>query len=208
MNRLPRPAAYDLVSLDAQQRESIATSKPDWLVYGTLAQMQPRVVELTGTLISDNPKTQRFYDVNLRPHSWTSDLVAHLLSLADAVKMNDEECEVLSGIFDLPEKPLRSFCEALTARMPARTVCITRGAEGCALWHRGEFVETAGFPIDIADTVGAGDAFAAALLHGFSESWKLGDIAEFANRVGALVSSRPGATPTWTLEEAASLVRE
>jgi fructokinase len=206
-HRLPRPAAYDFVSLDAQQRESIAKSKPDWLVYGTLSQMQPRVLEVTGNLISDNPKTRRFYDVNLRPHSWTGDLVAHLLSLADAVKMNDEECHELSGIFNLPETPLQSFCEGLTAKMPGRTVCITRGAEGCALWHGGEFAETAGFRIDVADTVGAGDAFSAALLHGFSENWKLGETAEFANRVGALVSSRAGAIPTWTVDEAMSLVR-
>ena len=204
---LPRPAAYDFASLDAQQRESIAKSKPNWVVYGTLSQMQPRVLEVTRNLISDNPETRLFYDVNLRPHSWTADLVANLLSLADAVKMNDEECKLLSGIFGVPDKPLRSFFEALTARMPAQTVCITRGADGCALWHEGEFVETAGFPIQVADTVGAGDAFAAALLHGFSENWKLAGIAEFANRVGALVSSKAGATPVWTLDEAASLVR-
>lgn len=204
---LPRPAAYDFASLDAQQRESIAISKPNWLVYGTLSQMEPRVLELTRTLISDTPETRRFYDVNLRPHSWTADLVANLLSLADAVKMNDEECELLSGSFGLPAQPLWRFCEALAARMPGQTVCITRGADGCALWHEGEFVETAGFTIQVADTVGAGDAFAAALLHGFSEGWKLAGIAEFANRVGALVSSKAGATPAWTLEEAASLVR-
>lgn len=204
---LPRPAAYDFVALDAGERDSIASTNPDWLVYGTLSQMQPRVLELTRTMVSDNPKTRRFYDVNLRPHSWTSDLVANLLSLADAVKMNDEECQTMSRIFSLPNKPLRSFCEALTARMRGRTVCITRGAEGCAVWHDGEFAETAGFRVDVADTVGAGDAFSAALLHAFSESWTLAHLAEFANRVGALVASRRGAAPAWTAEEAASLVR-
>jgi fructokinase len=202
---LPRPVAYDFVSLDAKQRERIANSNPRWFVYGTLSQIQPRGLELTGTLISDNPKAERFYDVNLRPQSWTADLVAHLLSLADAVKMNDEEAQLLSGVLDLPHNPLRSFCEGLTARMPARTVCITCGADGCALWHEGEYVEVPGFAIEVADTVGAGDAFAAALLHGFSEKWALADIAEFANRVGALVASRAGATPTWTVAEATSL---
>jgi fructokinase len=51
------------------------------------------------------------------------------------------------------------------------------------------------------DTVGAGDAFAAAFLHGLGSGWPLGKIADFANRVGALIAARPGAVPDWTPEE-------
>jgi len=50
--------------------------------------------------------------------------------------------------------------------------------------------------------VGAGDAFAAAFMHGLSLNRPLREIAAFANRVGALVASRHGAIPDWTLEEA------
>ena len=61
----------------------------------------------------------------------------------------------------------------------------------------------AGTPLEIASiTVGAGDAFAAAFMHGLSLSWPAAEIASFANRVGALVASRHGAIPAWTLEEA------
>jgi fructokinase len=204
---LPRPAAYDFVSLTTKQRKRLADSKPDWLAYGTLLQMRPRGLELTRNLIGDNPGAKRFYDVNLRPHCWTPDLVSELLSVADAVKMNDEEAQLLSGLFDLPGTPLQTFCKTLTGRMPVTTVCVTRGTEGCALWHQGEYVETSGFPVEVDDTVGAGDAFAAALLHGFSQQWSLTSTAEFANRVGALVASRPGATPEWTVDEAMGLLK-
>jgi fructokinase len=54
----------------------------------------------------------------------------------------------------------------------------------------------------VVDTVGAGDAFAAAFMHGLSRRWPAAEIASFANRVGALVASRHGAIPDWTLEEA------
>jgi fructokinase len=66
----------------------------------------------------------------------------------------------------------------------------------------GHYVEAAGPAVDVADSVGAGDAFAAAFMHGLSSDWAVAEIAAFANRVGALVASRDGAIPDWTLEEA------
>ena len=68
----------------------------------------------------------------------------------------------------------------------------------------GEYVECSGIPIQAADPVGAGDAFAAAFVHGLTQSWTARRLAQFANRIGSLVASRPGAIPDWTLEEAAS----
>jgi fructokinase len=76
------------------------------------------------------------------------------------------------------------------------------GNRGCAILANGNYVEAAGNPIEVADTVGAGDAFAAAFMHGLSSNWPLAEVAAFSNRVGALVASRHGAIPEWTLEEA------
>jgi len=53
----------------------------------------------------------------------------------------------------------------------------------------------------VADTVGAGDAFAAGLLHGLQQGWTAERTADFANRLGAVVASRPGAIPAWTLQD-------
>ena len=68
-----------------------------------------------------------------------------------------------------------------------------------------EYLEAPGFPIEVADTIGAGDAFSAALLHGINAGWAPSQIAAFANRVGALVASRRGGTPHWTVTEAMAL---
>jgi len=57
----------------------------------------------------------------------------------------------------------------------------------------------------VADTVGAGDAFAAALLHGLDAGWPALEVADFANRLGALVASRSGGTPEWSLAELRAL---
>jgi fructokinase len=69
----------------------------------------------------------------------------------------------------------------------------------------GEYLESLGYSVKVADTVGSGDAFAAAFLHGLGSGWPAGRIADFANRVGALTASRPGAVPDWTLAEANAL---
>ena len=70
-----------------------------------------------------------------------------------------------------------------------------------------EYIEADGYQVEVADTVGAGDAFAAAFLHGFGSGWHAPQIADFANRVGALVASRRGALPGWSVAEAMALER-
>ena len=67
------------------------------------------------------------------------------------------------------------------------------------------YVEERGCPVEVADAVGAGDAFAAAFMHGLSLKRPLREAAAFANRVGALVASRHGAIPDWSIEEAVYL---
>jgi len=71
----------------------------------------------------------------------------------------------------------------------------------------GEFAEVPGYKVKVVDTVGSGDAFTAAFLHGMGEKWPAGRIGDFANRLGALVASRAGGVPEWTLEECAELAR-
>jgi fructokinase len=68
-----------------------------------------------------------------------------------------------------------------------------------------EYIEASGHSVEVADTVGAGDAFAAAFLYGLICEWPADRIAAFANRVGALVASRDGAIPDWTVKEAVEL---
>jgi fructokinase len=53
----------------------------------------------------------------------------------------------------------------------------------------------------MVDTVGAGDAFAAGLLHEMLVGRRPAEALAFANRLGALVASRPGALPPWSTGE-------
>jgi fructokinase len=76
------------------------------------------------------------------------------------------------------------------------------------VYSRGDLVSVRGFPVEVADTVGAGDAFTAAFIHTLSDQRPMAAAARFANAVGALVASRPGAIPDWNLAEVDALLRQ
>lgn len=200
-----RPAAYDQAALTTADLEELSRNAPDWIYYGTLFPLHPNGKRLVLTLIEALPGARRFYDVNLRKDSYTPELVSELLARASVVKLNDSEAEALAALLDLPAKSPEQFCRTLSRRYALEAVCVTQGADGCSLLAGEEFVRAPGYPVPVADTVGAGDAFSAALVHGLSAKWDAGRIADFANRVGALVASRPGGTPLWTLGEALAL---
>jgi fructokinase len=167
--------------------------------------MSEQAHELTLRLLNAAPGAQRFYDVNLRADSYTPQLVREVAQLAHIVKLSEEELPCMSEIVGITASSLEKVCREFAHCFNLKAVCITRGPHGCALLLHDEFLEAPGFRVQVADTVGAGDAFSAALIHGIHAGWPMRQIAEFSNRIGALVASRPGGTPQWTMKEALAL---
>ena len=202
-----RPAAYDSMKLDKPALERLAASEPDWLCYGTLLSMYSRGGNALFETMDALPRARRFYDVNLRPKSFTPELVLALLGRATVVKLNQDEVHSLDVMFQRSDRTLEEFCRDHAARFGWEAVCVTRGELGCALLVRDQYVEVPGYRVEVADTVGAGDAFAAAFLHGLNSGWPAEQIGDFANRLGALVASRPGGAAPWSPDEIQALSR-
>ncbi len=192
-----RPAAYDLLQLTTEDYEWLTAQRPSWIYFGTLSQMAPEVRATTARLMELNPSADRFYDVNLRKNSFTRELVRDLLALANYVKLNELEANTVMEMFGSHERSLEEFCRAYAAAFSWKAVCVTRGENGSAILLGDQYHEAGGFPIQVADAVGAGDAFAAALVHGISAGWSAPQVADFGNRIGALVASREGAVPPY-----------
>ena len=200
-----RPAAYDCLELDANDMHRIAAFSPHWIYFGTLYQMVPQARELARHLMVCVPEARRFYDVNLRKDSYTPELVKDLLALADAVKLNEDEVAKVDEMLGARHGTLESFCRSRMEEFGWQAVCVTRGGSGCAILTEEGYVEVAGYRVKVQDTVGAGDSFAAAFVHGLEKGWPAAQIGDFANRVGALVASRAGGTPEWTPDECYAL---
>lgn len=148
------------------------------------------------------------YDVNLRPPFFERAWIEQSLRRAKIVKLNNDEVRVLSSLFATSTETDQDFAKWLLSEQPqTELVCVTRGADGCLAVSRTESIDVPGIAVRVADTVGAGDAFTAALIQTRLSGWSLRRSVEFANRVGSLVASRPGAMPILRVE-LAELKRE
>lgn len=204
---IKRPAAFDFLHLDAPLLSEIGSFRPDWIYFGTLAQTNPRNEDLLYSLIARIPDARCFYDMNLRDSHWDLSLVQRLSRLASIVKLNEGEAETLFRLTCNSERfSLEDFCRQWSSTYGGNVICITLGNRGCAIWRDGVFETFNGFSVKVVDTVGAGDAFGAAFLHGHQIGWPIEHTASFANALGALVASRAGATPVWTTDECLQLM--
>lgn len=205
----PRPAAFDDLAIDAATMSRLEAHPPKWLYFGTLTQTNPSNENLLRALIQRLPGVKSFYDINLRVGLWNLPLVQGLSALADVIKLNEDEARMLhrlaghAGAFSID-----SFCRQWSAVHSVDTICVTRGGDGCAVFSKNRLHVFPGYPITVVDTVGAGDAFAAAFLHGILLGWPAARLASFANALGALVASRPGAIPEWSSAECTNLMAE
>jgi fructokinase len=137
----------------------------------------------------------RVFDVNLRQNFYSRRVLEESMQLANMIKLNQDELPKIMQLFELEHRRDEDSAQRLRSLYDLKLVCVTRGNEGSLLVSAAECSEHRGFRVKVADTVGAGDAFTAALVHGYLRGRALDEINETANRVGAWVASQPGATP-------------
>lgn len=205
---IDRPAAFDRLEIDEALLVRIAAFEPDWVYFGTLAQAEPQNEAALNRVLARVPQAKRLYDINLRTGHWNLPLVQRLSAFADIIKLNETEASILSDL-ELGDAmtELHAFCSYWASTYDVGTICVTLGAEGCAIYRAGKLSRFPGYCVDVVDTVGAGDAFTAAFLHGVHAQWPLEQTAALANALGALVASRAGATPVWNIGECQSLIQ-
>jgi fructokinase len=139
----------------------------------------------------------RVFDVNLRQHFFSPEILAASIRTATVVKLNHEELPRVLSALGLPAASSDlEGARAVIAKHGPTLVCITRGDRGSLLVTDTDHAEHAGFKVQVADTVGSGDAFTAALAHGFCNGHPLSQISDTANRLGAWVATQSGATPS------------
>jgi len=204
---IERPAAYDFAELTESGAALLAAWKPEWVYFGTLYQAQAGGTAVAGRVFATLPGVRRFFDVNLRRDSYTPELAAELMRRADVLKLNEDEVRVLAPVAGAPPQSVERFCEFCAREYGCEAVAVTLGERGCAVRSGREYTEAPGYRVRVKDTVGAGDAFAAAFLHGVANGWPAPEVADFSNRAGAVVASHAGAIPEWTIEDARRLRR-
>lgn len=190
------PAAWDAIALADGVQQRMATA--DALVFGSLAQRATPSRQTIHRLCSAGD-AMRVFDINLRPPYISRDVVEHSLNAADVVKLNTDELHHLRHWFDLPAARADALRD-IASTFGCTSVCITGGNEGAWLWRKGTCVHHPGYDVNVADTVGAGDAFLSALLTGLLAGRGGKPLLALANRLGAYVASHAGAHPAYQVD--------
>jgi fructokinase len=192
---IAEPVAWDFLEWSAPWQD--LAKKLDAVCFGSLAQRSlPSRMTIRNFLRATPPEAVRIFDVNLRQNFYTPQVLAESMRLATIVKLNHEELPRIMTLFDLEHRSEQASSRHLLSSFDLKLVCVTRGNGGSLLVSSGEYSEHGGFQVKVADTVGAGDAFTAALVHGYLRGLPLEQVNVRANRVGAWVASQPGATPS------------
>ena len=198
--------AYDNMGVDTELM--YAAKESDAIIYGTLASRHEstrdtilKLLEITGGI--------KVIDVNLRPPFDTREVTETMLSKADIAKLNDDELKTISGWYKI-ELPDKEALVWLANEFRLKLVCLTKGADGAMVYDpvMGNYLEHKGFKVKVADTVGAGDAFLSGFLYSYLNKKSLEESLTLACAVGALVASKTGGTPEYSLKEVEEIISQ
>lgn len=191
-----KPAAWDYIQWTEDMGKALKNA--DALIFGTLA---ARSMESKATLdkLLETP-VLKIVDINLRAPFYSADLIEHLLTKANILKINEDELTLLADFYDLPSK-MEAALEKLNELFDFDLICITLGSKGAALYQDGEIISHPGYPVTVKDTVGAGDAFLAGFVSRYLTNETPEKTLDFASALGALVATYSGGTPHYKMED-------
>ena len=169
----------------------------DAICFGTLGQRSLQSRETIQAILSFAPDTAyRLFDINLRQHYYDKVLIEESLYLANVLKMNEEEMLQLKDLFGLKgsgEEVATWFMKNYNLKM----VVLTGGASYSAVYTPEESSTLPTPKVEVVDTVGAGDAFSAALIMSLLKGSSLEEAHQYAVKIAAFVCSNKGAWPAY-----------
>lgn len=169
-------------------------SRADAVCFGSLVQRNGSRASVLKFLEAVPASALKVFDINLRQHFYTPEILQKSLEIADVLKINDEEIVILSEMFGLGSDP-REACWKLIRQYSLRFVLLTKGAQGSEVISPDEVIPQGVGKVDVVDTVGAGDAFTAAFTVAYLRGDSLADAQKLAGEVTAYVCSHKGAMP-------------
>ena len=187
-------SAWDYIELSP--RWAGLAREADAVCFGTLGQRHPGArATILQFLALTRARALRLFDVNLRHSFFTAEMLAASLQLASVAKFNSDELWSAAGMLGLGAAGAEELSRRFIKLYGLDLVAITRGGEGSLLVTGESAVEHHGYGVRVVDTIGCGDAFAAALAHCLLDGLTLDAAGAAANRMGAWVATRAGATP-------------
>ncbi|WP_343694539.1 carbohydrate kinase [Flavobacterium sp.] len=185
------PSAWDKIEINDMAKTLV--NEADVLIYGSLVCRDEVSRKTLQELLQTN--VYKVFDVNLRKPHYTYEILVELMNEANFVKFNDEEILEIAKALKSPFTTLEENINYIAELTKVEAMCVTRGKDGALLFWNNQFYENKGYPIVVADTVGAGDSFLAGLITSLLTGNEPQKALDFACAMGALVAGSPGANP-------------
>lgn len=190
-------AAWDHIEFDRSLQALVANA--DALVFGSLA---ARNSASRATLLQLLDKAKfKVLDINLRAPHYDKDTLALLLSKADLLKLNNDELSMLTSWFYQDGAAESESVRFLQQEFNLAGVIVTKGADGASYYTAAEVYSGEAYPVQVADTVGAGDSFLAAFLYKKLTDTAIKATLDYALAMGAFVAGKQGGCPIYDATE-------
>lgn len=195
------PVAWDFIQTDEDILQLVSASEA--LVFGSLAARSETSRNSLLTLLKQPVK--KVFDINLRQPHYTLAFVDELMGQSDILKLNEHELALLADFYGwsgTEEEHLQSLDE----RFNPELILLTCGEHGAMAHFDGKIHSHKGFKVDVADTIGSGDAFLAGFLSQYLRGAAIPESLVFASALGGFVASKSGACTEYTVEDIRAMV--
>lgn len=187
------PSAWDFIKINDDIKTIV--QEAEIFFFGSLACRNDISKNSLFELLSINSNIFKVFDVNLRAPHYKIEVLEELMKKSDFIKFNDDEILEIASKMGLQSSLLEENILFIAEKTNTKYVCVTRGKHGSILLWDGGFYYNNGYIIKVADTVGAGDSFLAALITKLIVTKDPRLSIDFASAVGAIVASKRGANP-------------
>lgn len=204
--QIKEDVAYDYIEYNDQVK-SFNEVNFDLFYFGSLAQRNDVSANTLYSLLAANDFPDVFFDVNLRKDGFNSIILSRSLEHASILKLNTAELPIISKLVFEDALSHEDFCKKITEKFKIRIIIITAAENGCYIFTNQHLSHMSGVKVEVADAVGAGDAFSAAFMHQYSKTKNAMKAASVANKIGAFVASQNGALPAYP-EEIRKMLKE
>lgn len=195
------PVAWDFIQWDKEFIDLMAGA--EFFIYGSLTSRN-KVSRDTLYQLIDIAKT-KVLDINLRPPNYHRSQIEYLLPTADILKMNIAELELITGWFSHFTNSVDRI-KLVQDQFNIETIIVTMGGNGALVNDTGTIYHHAGYNVQVADTIGSGDAFLAGFIHKLSKGSSVQNALEFASGMGAFVATCSGACPQYDMSQITELI--
>lgn len=186
--------AWDNIPFTA--RTEILAKNTNTVSFGSLAQRNSVSRETIKKFLNAMPENSlKIFDINLRQHFYSKELIHESLQLSNMLKINDEEVIRVAQLYEYKEDNDQDICKRLLEEYDLNIIILTKGTDGSFVFTPKETSYQLTSKVHVADTVGAGDSFTAAFVASYIHNQCLTDAHQLAVEVSAYVCTQHGAMP-------------